>query len=429
MAQQSVKDQILAIPGPGAGDPTESDMERVGELCLQTAHQGAFRGQTVVFQGPDDERFWLHAFRPLSRAWQEATGATVEWVAIPPDDLYATISQSLASGEVGFDITQAAGTWEGEMLGGGHMLPMPDAVKNAPEYDYDDIVPYLKGPTRAWDGVVYGASIDGDMHHFNYRKDVFSDADLAAEWTASGGEGAYGPPATWQQVQAYSQFFQGKAGADGQPLYGILDPVARSGGLGTYFLFSRASAYAKHPDDPAFFFDPETMAPRINSPGFVRALQDIVDAVPFGPPDQQDGEWLDTLNGFLAGQGTMAHWWADIGANEYSSADSVVQDKVGFSILPGSPDTYNHATGAWDTIPGNNFAPYLAFLGWGLYVSQASEGRGVSAAAWDLVKHLSSRELDRAVVQPSEPHRRPPHSRPGRVLDRRRRRVDAGDRR
>jgi multiple sugar transport system substrate-binding protein len=390
---ESVKDQILAIPGPGAGAPTESDMERVGELCLHTGYQGAFQGQTVVFQGPADERFWLHAFRPLSRAWEEATGATIEWVAIPPDDLYTTMSRELASGEVGFDIVQASATWEGEMLGGRHMLPMPDAVRNAPEYDEDDIVPYLKGPTRTWDGVVYGASIDGDMHHFNYRKDVFASEDLAAEWGASGGEGGFGAPTTWQQVQAYSQFFQGKTGPDGQPLYGILDPLARSGGLGTYFFFSRASAYARHPDDPAFFFDPETMAPRINSPAFVRALQEMVDVVPFAPPGQQDAVWLDTLDGFLAGRGTMAHWWADIGANEYSSADSVVQDKVGFSLLPGSPDVYNHATGAWDTVGGNNTAPYLAFLGWGLYVTAASEGRGVSVAAWDLVKHLSSRDI------------------------------------
>ena len=72
----------------------------------------------------------------------------------------------------------------------------------------------------------------------------------------------------------------------------------------------------------------------------------------------------------------MAHWWADIGANEYASDQSIVQDKVGFSILPGSPDAYNYATGEWDMIEGNNFAPYLAFLGWGLYVTQGVRGHG-----------------------------------------------------
>ena len=392
-AQESVKDQILAIPGPGAGSPSESDMERVGELVLNTDKQGAFAGQTVVFQGLSNAGFHVNVFRPLSRAWEEATGATIEWIEVTQADSYPRMSQALASGSVEFDVLEGSGGWEGEMLGGGYFLPMPEEIQNAPEYDYEDIVDYLKGPTRTWDGVTYGASIDGDMHHFNYRKDVFANEDLAAEWASGGGEGEYGPPTTWQQVQAYSEFFQGKTDPDGLPTYGILDPLARAGGVGTYFFFSRASAYAKHPDDPAFFFDPETMAPKINSPAFVRALQDMIDAVPFAPPDQQNADLLKTLGDFLAGTGTMAHWWADIGANVYASDQSVVQDKVGFSILPGSPDVYNHATGEWDTIEGNNYAPYLAFLGWGLYVSQAAEERGVSEAAWDLVKHLTSRDI------------------------------------
>ncbi len=392
-AQGSVKNQILAIPGPGAGPPTEADMERVGEHCLNTDRQGAFAGQTITFQGPRDPNFWITVFRPLSRAWEEATGAQIEWIEIDPAEAYSTMSRSLATGEVGFDVIQASAGWEGEMLGGGHMLPMPDAVRNAPEYDYDDIVAYLQGPTRTWEGVTYGASIDGDMHHFNYRKDVFASEDLAAEWVSSGGEGEFGPPRTWQQVQSVSQFLKGKTGPDGKPTYGILDPLQRSGGLGTYFLFSRASAYAKHPDDPAFFFDPETMRPRIDSPAFVRALDDIIAAVPSAPPDQVNAGWLENLDGFLGGAGTMAHWWADIGADMYASDRSVVQDKVGFSILPGSPDVYNHATGAWDRIQGNNQAPYLAFLGWGLYVTRESQTRGVSEAAWDLVKHLSSRDI------------------------------------
>ncbi len=391
-AQDSVKDEILAIPGPG-GSPSESDMERVGELVLNTENQGKFQGQKVVFQGLSNAGFHVNVFRPLSRAWEEATGAEIEWIEVTQADSYPKMSQSLASGNVEFDILEGSGGWEGEMLGGGYFQPMPDSVLNAPEYDYDDIVAYLQGPTRTWDGVTYGASVDGDMHHFNYRKDVFASEDLAAEWASNGGEGEWGPPQTWQQVQEYSQFLEGKSDPDGVPAYGILDPLARAGGVGTYFFFSRASAYAKHPDDPAFFFDPETMTPKINSPAFVRALDDMIAAIPFAPPDQQNADLLKTLGDFLAGTGTMAHWWADIGSNEYSSDQSIVQDKVGFSILPGSPDVYNYATGEWDTIEGNNYAPYLAFLGWGLYVSNAAEERGVSEAAWDLVKHLTSRDI------------------------------------
>ncbi|MCC6674121.1 MAG: extracellular solute-binding protein [Thermomicrobiales bacterium] len=400
LAQDSVRDQILQIPGPGL-NPTDADMEKVGELCLTTENQGKFAGQTVRFQGLSNAGYHNNVFRPLSRAWEEATGAKIEWIDVTQADSYPKMAEAISSNAVDFDVLEGSGGWEGELLGGGFCVPMPDSIRNDPVYDFDDIVAYLQSPTRTWDGVVYGASVDGDMHHFNYRSDVFSDPGFAEEWTANGGEGDWGPPATWQQVQAASEFLSGKQ-LDGQDMYGILDVLARGGGVGSYFYFSRASSYAKHPDDPAFFFDPVDMTPKINSPAFVRALDDMIAAVPWAPPDQVNADLLKTLGDFLAGTGTMAHWWADIGSNVYTNTGSVVQDKVGFSILPGSPDVYNWSTKAWDTVTGTgapgemgpyNYAPYLAFLGWGLYTMKAAEERGVSDAAWDLIKHLTGKDI------------------------------------
>ena len=51
LAQESTLAEILAIPGAGL-QPSEADMERVGELCLRsTKPAGAFAGQTVTFIG------------------------------------------------------------------------------------------------------------------------------------------------------------------------------------------------------------------------------------------------------------------------------------------------------------------------------------------------------------------------------------------
>jgi multiple sugar transport system substrate-binding protein len=369
----------------------ESDPEAAGRIALRTqVAEGAFAGQTVRFQGLSNPTFHVNVFRPLSRAWEEHTGANVEWIEVTQADSFPRMFQAISSNTVNFDILEASAGWEGDLLGGGHCLPMPDSVRNDPGYDFDDIVPYLQGPTRTWDGVMYGASIDGDMHHFNYRKDVFSSPDLASEWTAAGGEGEFGVPTTWQQVNAYSEFLAGKE-FEGQPLYGVLDSL-RVDNTSQYFFHSRASAYGKHPDDPAFLFDLD-MTPRINSPAFVRALEDMIAALPYAPPDQQNADLLQNLFNFLAGTGTMCHWWADVGSNVYTADASLVQGKVGFSILPGSPDVYNHQTGEWETLDEPNFAPYLAFLGWGLYVMTEAENAGVVDASWDLISHLTGRDI------------------------------------
>lgn len=392
LAQDSVRAQILKIPGAGP-QPTEQDMQKVGELALDTTTvaKDAFKGKKLTFLGLNNAGLHNLVFRPLCAAWIEHTGCEVEWIDLPQAEVFARVQQSIASGTIDFDLLEGGAPWEGDILGKGLASAMPDSVKQ--QIDMTDYVGVLQPPVGTWDGITYRVSIDGDTHNFNYRSDVFADSDLAAEWASSGGEGEWGVPTTWQQVKAVSQFFDGKK-FDGNDLYGILDVCKPWGGFGFYFFLSRASAYAKHPDDKAWIFDPADMKPRINNPAFLRALTDIVETLPYEPSDQVNGDGNRTwLEEFLPGIGTMCHWWGDLGSNVYTNDVSVVQDKVAFSILPGSPDVYNAATGAWDTIEGNNFAPNNAYIGWGLYVMKRAEENGVSDAAWSLAAHLGGKDI------------------------------------
>ena len=137
------------------------------------------------------------------------------------------------------------------------------------------------------------------------------------------------------------------------------------------------------------------MTPYVNNEAFVRAAQDIIDALPFEPADQVNANLNATgFEQFLAGIGSMVHWWGDVGSYVYTSDQSVVQDKVMFSILPGSDDVYNNATSAWETLSsGPNFAPNEAYIGWGLYVMQRAVESGVDKAAWSIAAHLGNKDL------------------------------------
>jgi multiple sugar transport system substrate-binding protein len=391
-AQDDIRAQILQIPGAG-GSPTEQDMQRVGELTLNTSRvtQGAFSGQKLTFLGLNNAGLHNLVFRPLSAAWVEHTGCEIEWIDLPQAEVFSRVQQSIASGTLDFDLLEGGAPWEGDILGKGLASAMPDWVKE--QIDITDYVGLLQPPVGTWDGVTYRVSIDGDCHNFNYRSDVFSDPGLAEEWAANGGQGEWGVPTTWQGVKEVSAFLNGKQ-FEGNDLYGILDVCAPWGGFGFYFFLSRASAYAKHPEDSAWLFDAADMKPRINNPAFVRALTDIVETLPNEPNDQVNADGNRTwLEQFLAGTGTMCHWWGDLGSNVYTNDLSVVQDKVAFSILPGSPDVYNSATGSWDTIEGNSHAPNEAYIGWGLYVMKRAEEGGVSEAAWDLAAHLGGKDI------------------------------------
>jgi multiple sugar transport system substrate-binding protein len=397
LAQDSVRAQILQIPGVGSGQPTEDDMARVGELCLEptkaNVQPGEFNGVQLRFMGLDNQGLHNYNFRAFLRSWEEYTGASIEWIDLAQADYNARLQQSIATGTVDFDVTEMGAPYEGDVLGKGLASEMPDWVKQ--QIEMDDYVAYLQAPVGTWGGKTYRVSCDGDTHNFNFRTDVFSDAGLAEEWAASGGQGEWGPPRTFQQVQAVNQFLSGKQ-LDGQDLYGWLDVCAPWGGFGWYFFASRATAYAKHPDDMAWLFDIDTMKPRINNPAYVRAIQDVIDTLPYAPADQINADGNTTaFSQFLAGTGSMVAWWGDVGSNAKTSDSSVVGDVTGFDILPGSDDVYNAATGQWDTLPdGPNFAPNNAYIGWGIYVMATVDSDPVKQkAAWSIAAHLGGKDL------------------------------------
>ena len=144
----------------------------------------------------------------------------------------------------------------------------------------DDYVDYLKPPIGTWGGETYRVSIDGDTHTLAYRTDYYDNEEFAAAWAEENGDGSeWAPPTTWEAMNAHSKFLAGKTDPlTGLDAYGVVDPLNYLwGGFGFYFLADRAAPYVKHPDEPAWLFDPDTMEPLVNNPGWVQAIQDVID--------------------------------------------------------------------------------------------------------------------------------------------------------
>ncbi len=392
MAQDDVRAQILKIPGVGAGSPTDADWQKVGELCMgptkANVAAGEFAGVELTFFGINNNGLHNILFRGLLKGWEDYTGGKINWIDQAQADYNPRLQQSIATGTVDFDILAMGAPLEGDMGSKKLLDEMPDWVKT--QIDMDDYVDYLKAPVGTWEGKTYRISIDGDCHTFSYRKDYFTDPAITAA------TGMTEPPTTWQQVQAFSKALKGqKDPLTGQSAYGYLDPLKGWGGFGFYFVEDRASAYTKHPGEAAWLFDPETMKPRVNNPGWVRAVQDVVDTIPDLPPDQINADPGTTgFSQFLAGTGSMLCWWGDIGSSARTSDTSVVGDVVGFSINPGSDTVYNAATSAWETPETPNFAPNMAYIGWGVYVTNRVSGdEKKRKAAWSVAAHLGGKDL------------------------------------
>lgn len=386
----SLRAEILKIPGVGMGSPTDADWQKVGELCLgptkDRVAEGEFAGVELTFMGLNNQNLHNLLFRGFLRSWEAYTGATINWIDLAQADYNPRLQQAIATGTVDFDIVEMGAPFEGDTAGKGLLDEMPDWVMD--QIEADDLVEYLKPPVGTWDGKSYRITIDGDCHTFAYRTDYFGEGSIT---------GRAEPPKTWQEVNAISMELAGKTDPlTGLQAHGYLDPLKGWGGFGFYFLENRAAAYAKHPDDPAWLFDPDTMKPRVNNPAWVQAIQDVMDLINTDgayPADQINADPGTTaFQQFLAGTGSMLMWWGDVGSNARTSDTSVVGDVVGFGINPGSDRVYNSRTGAWED--SYNEAPNMAYIGWGIYVTQRVSGDSLKRkAAWSAAAHLGGKDL------------------------------------
>ncbi|MCY3878188.1 MAG: extracellular solute-binding protein [Rhodobacteraceae bacterium] len=386
----SLRAEILKIPGVGMGSPTDADWQKVGELCLgptkERVAEGEFAGVELTFMGLNNQNLHNFLFRGFLKSWEAYTGARINWIDLAQADYNPRLQQAIATGTVDFDIIEMGAPFEGDTAGKGLLDEMPDWVGQ--QIESDDLVGYLQPPVGTWDGKTYRITVDGDCHTFAYRTDYFGEGSVT---------GRAAPPSTWQEVDAITKELVGKTDPlTGLPAHGYLDPLKGWGGFGFYFIENRAAAYAKHPDDPAWLFDADTMKPRVNNPGWVQAIQDVMDLINTPgayPADQINADPGTTaFQQFLAGTGSMLMWWGDVGSNARTSDTSVVGDVVGFGINPGSNRVYNSMSGGWED--SHNEAPNMAYIGWGIYVTKRVSGDDLKRkAAWSAAAHLGGKDI------------------------------------
>ena len=209
-------------------------------------------------------------------------------------------------------------------------------------------------------------------------------------------QGEWGVPKTWQQVQAVTKFLKGKQ-VNGQDVYGYLDAPKPWGGFGFYFLGSRATAYAKHPDDKAWLFDADTMKPRVNNPAWVRAIQDVIDALPSEPPDQINADPNTTaFQQFLGRHRLDARL---VGRRRLQRQDQrLLGGRRRHRLLDparlGRRLQFQDRRSGTSSPAARTTRRTCAYIGWGVYVmARVDSDEKKKKAAWSAAAHLGGKDM------------------------------------
>jgi len=283
----------------------------------------------------------------LKQEYEAATGAALEIVRLPHEELFANLLSDLTNGTGRYDACIAGAWWLGELVGGNYIISYDSYYKD-PRFPAWDIAEVLPAPRSLLEfgGHKYMVANDHDGQVMYYRRDLLADPQHRAAFQKAHGY-PLAVPATWNQFRDVAEYFNGKdLNGDGEPDHGVLLPL-RVGAQGMFHFMSLSAPFVIGPDNPRqYWFDPQTMKPLLDSPGHVRALTALVDLVQFGPKEMLKWDLGRGWDYFLSGRAALTLTWGDLGALAQQPG-SRVRGNVGSAQLPGTLEYYDVGRHKW----------------------------------------------------------------------------------
>ena len=91
----------------------------------------------------------------------------------------------------------------------------------------------------------------------------------------------------------------------------------------------------------------------INSEGHLRALEDYLKFLAYGPKEQINWTLPPGWIPFPAGHAVMKATWGNLPTLAQDRSRSSVQGRVGATIMPGTTEAFNPLTSQWEKYPLN----------------------------------------------------------------------------
>jgi multiple sugar transport system substrate-binding protein len=305
------------------------------------------------------------------------TGAKVNVIIVPFNELYQKMLTDMATGTNSFDGFVFAPQWVADFVTPGYLEDLTNRVAADTAIQWDDIAPFFRNFSAMYNGRIYLIPLDGDFHMVYYRTDLLS-------------KDGFNPPETWEDYLKIAAFYNGKdLNGDGKPDYGSCISKQR-GAQGWQFLWSFIAPYLQtQGTSQGAFFDTTTFDPLVKNDGWKKGVEIFKETGKYGPPEELNMDVGATRGLFVTGRCALSIDWGDIGTLAIDPANSTVIDKVGAVVTPGTTQVVDFTTGnlvACDAttcpyaVNGVNHAPYACFGGWSAGINAAADAKKKDAA-------------------------------------------------
>ncbi|MGF1473989.1 MAG: ABC transporter substrate-binding protein [Geminicoccaceae bacterium] len=311
-----------------------------------------FSGQTLKFMMINPH---AGSIEPLSAAFAEMTGAELESVKVPYDQITAQATLDVMSGANEFDVVEYWYADKEALVRDGVLLDVTDRIEaDRDAIDPDDFLGSLYDAYTLVDGRRYGLPYDGDTHVLFYNSEILE-------------RNGQTPPSTWDDYTAVTKAISDAEGGDGT--YGALI-------MGKQFPIILCSTYANRLGGFGGDFLDADGRPALTSDAAIGAAKALMDAAPHAAPTPLETEFGNSIPVFLGGKAGMIEFWTDMGTWAEDPEQSQIVGNWGVVPMPvGGSNTTNR--------PAMN-------AGFGFAVSSGSDNPDM---AWEFVKMASSKEF------------------------------------
>lgn len=337
----------------------EKEIERIVEVEVTPTPLGQLYQGTEARVIAPAEAAVVDLLERRAAEFQEQTGAVITVDTVP--DLYQTILSDVATGQNNYDGFIYSPQWLADYAALGYLADLTEQVQSDPRLAWADIAPFYGDIGSRYGGQIYGIPLAADTQFVYYRADVLEEIGVA-------------PPKTWDDyVEIAGVANELDINQDGPPDFGS---CLAKGEQPYRFLYAMAGPYLQFEGtERGVFFTIDDFEPRVDNPGFRRALELYKEMMLYSPPDGLSSGLEEIRRLVLDGRcvltidsGTLAKLASD-------PQQSSVHDTLSAIILPGATEIVDPATGQLTpcdeelnncplAIDEINYAPFAAADGW-----------------------------------------------------------------
>ncbi|MBN1296507.1 extracellular solute-binding protein [bacterium] len=369
-----------------------------GVLCVCAAFAGGEKEAgipRIVIATAEGPMTWT--VENYKQEFERANNCQIELITFPFGEYYQKMMTSFTLGSGAYDMVLFPVGYVGDFAGGGYLLSLDEYINNDADIQWNDIMPVYRERIASWGGETVCVPIDGDLHTTVVRIELMENAEHRRKFKEKYGYEIQLPD-TWEQYYDLCEFAHNwDWDGDGKTEYGAGE-AQNKGGQSYWIFLSRALSYTCIAGQPGTVFDPDTMKPLINNPGFVQALEDWKKLLNVSIPGTTNMDVTETREIYISGDVLGTIDWGDVPQLSASAPESRIKGQFATIINPGVTKVWNWKTNKWQDFPQVNKAPFLAFGGWAFGLTSTCKAPEL---AYKFISYVSTPERSlEAVLNP-----------------------------